>query len=255
MTSLFDRASLTNDLSHLIANKKTIPSNKLNVFVQRKSFQILKILFEKINLQINTLSFEYNSSNLSRDSISFTFKMYFSEMTLIVDRRGYYELRFFKTVGNVYHVYQFFEGEEDKLLSVLQKYYEENPIKVDHYLKKISGYVMFTSNAMLRDNFQQLSEELSQCATVVGFKDRRFSIIKYVDIKYRPLFNSMKYAIAFKKGDNMVALIVDPGVKKNDNVSIGSLQFKLYDRTVMVQSHSKNISYKNLPDVLNFLNS
>lgn len=255
MTSTFDRYYFKDLLQALINNKKA----HINQFVRDSVFKLVDLLCDKMYLNINTIKAGYDGSSgwTKGYDIIVTFKIYGAETAIVINHKGYYELKYQRFGGDlIFTTKQFIKGDEEALVEQLKKYYDEHPLKAWHYVNRIGEYAVFKNNQLNYSIFKQLSEELEEYSTVAGYKDQRYPVNQYIEDSFQEIFYTYKYAVVFKKNNNMLML----GVEVNKNVE---MPINLVAMTLNLAS-SKEVqlidSYKNLTSssnkkLIDFINS
>lgn len=257
MTAAFDKNELKDQITSLINSK---PVN-INQFVKRHSYLLLNLLAENLQLNCNTISckFENNSWWSKGADLMLSFKLAGADLSISINRKGYYEVKFTKFTPSIYHVLQYLPGEENLLIENVKKYIKENSITAKHYLDRIAQYSMCSNNNVPFTIYKNLATELEENCNVIGYKDIRFSLTKYLEASFRTEYTFYKYVIAYKKKDNLIFLIIDMGPKhfkqSAQRVMVSAMLLKLESHQVIHNGTLVDLNSKNITELLQHINS
>lgn len=249
MTSSYDFNLFKQAVKNALQSK-----NYINQFVSSASLKLVTILSENVSVNINNLT--CGTDGLSGWSKGYDvliyFKLYGAELSITVKHKGFYELKYNKYVPSTFRAHQFLQNEEAKLIQTFKEYYNEHQLKTSYYLDRIGEYAIFKENQLSFSIYKELAQEIEQYTSVVGFKDHRFPIHKYVDDNSREIFDSHKYSIAFRKKEKMILLGTVINKKKNA-VSLSALMIFL--NQIADSKHVEELNSKSNVLLLDYLNS
>jgi hypothetical protein len=249
MTNDFDYRHLLSDIRTIISSKKSV----MNQFVARASENCLTLLAETIPLNINNVTLKYEGSYFSKGfDILFIFKLFGADLQLIVCRRGHYEIRFHKYTPSTMRVLQFTIGEEEEMMSRFAELYNAHVVKVEPYLQKLSRFAIFQNDRKTYDILETLAKDLQTVSVVIGFKDHRFPISKYIDSATRKTYILYKYGIGFRAKNKLVLLLVTNPKRYYGKVRIDAMTFTMSGNLIQYDTLKENLSTVDSQALMNY---
>lgn len=253
MTAAYDKHVLKEDVKALIDKKRS----NINQFVESAALKIVNLITNNLYISVNTVNCGYSGSSgwTKGYDITIVFKLQGSDITIIINRKGYYELKFTKYTPSMLRYFQYLPGEEMILIDKIKEYFEKYQLKSATYVERLHNYAVFQNNKLMFTVFEELTNELQENSQVVGFKDQRFPIVKYIEVSFRNTFSQYKYAIAYKKKDNMILLCVETHKTfPNNPINLAAILLKLDSSNIKYIDELKNITLSSKNKLIDYLN-
>lgn len=240
MTSQLDRSKILEKFNTLVNY------SHISQFVHRQSIALMQRLLSELTLNCNAVQIE--QKGYSTSCLIFVFKLNQADLTLTVDQKGFYFVKYYTFKPNDFKQYQFLTFEEDQMMRLIHGIFEMHRHSVESFHKSIEGYKSIGENNLVFTTFKEICNELQKCSEFVAQKNsKRFAINHYVENIYRNDYLKMKYSIAFKHDDQMIIVGIE------DNVKVCAMMISLKYKNGVLVKYMENLTLKSIPTLINFI--